>query len=334
MPKRIIFPRKGEVVLENFELPSLQAQDVRIRTRYSLMSIGTETTILNQRYDADTHFAERFKFPQLKTGMQAVGDVEEIGSHVKDLKIGDHVFMRMAHGSHQVIASSECSLIPDTVDLKEACWCGLAKTAFRAAWAGNYSSINQVLIIGAGAVGQMAVRWASAFGVESILINDLSSFRLEHAVHGGATATLSGNIKSHVERLTEVTHKNEIPVIVDTTGNPKVFQYALAAAPMFGRIVVLGDTGYPNRQCLDSNFMSKGLIIQAVHDSHNLGGWDQLSIDRKFFTHVIDGNFNLSGLITHEFSPEDCSEAYKFVQNSQENILGVLYNWNNDYQQF
>ena len=327
MPKRIIFPSKGKVVLEDFELPSLQAQDVRIRTRYSVMSIGTETTILNQRYDADSHFAERFTFPQLKTGVQAVGDVEEIGSHVKDLKIGDHVFMRMAHGSHQVIAASECSLIPDPIDLKEVCWCGLAKTAFRAAWAGNFSSINQVLIIGAGPVGQMAVRWASALGIQSILINDLSSFRLEHAVRGGATSTLSGPIESQVQHLAEINRIDEISTIVDTTGNSEVLQYALAAASMFGKIVVLGDTGYPDRQYLNSNFMSKGLIIQAVHDSHDLGGWDQQSIDRKFFSHLIEGDFNVSGLITHEFSPEDCTKAYKLAQNSKENVLGILYDW-------
>ena len=327
MPKRIIFPRKGEVVLEDLELPSLQAQDVRVRTRYSLMSIGTETTILNQRYEANTHFSERFRFPQLKTGVQAVGHVEGIGSEVNDLKIGDRIFMRMAHGSHQVVPASECSLIPDPIDLKQACWCGLAKTAFRAAWAGNFSSINQVLIIGAGPVGQMAVRWANALEIKSILINDLSSFRLEHAISGGATSTFSGAIKSQMMSLAEINRISEIPTIVDTTGNPEVLQYALAAAPMFGKIVMLGDTGYPNRQCLNSNFMSKGLILQAVHDSHDLGGWNQKSVDREFFTHLIRGDFNLSGLITHEFSPADCAKAYKLAQNNEENVLGILYDW-------
>ncbi|MEC7804478.1 MAG: hypothetical protein VX533_06480, partial [Pseudomonadota bacterium] len=67
MPKRIIFPKKGTVALETFELPELGSHDVRIRTQYSLMSIGTETTILNQKYDTDTHFARMFSFPQLQT---------------------------------------------------------------------------------------------------------------------------------------------------------------------------------------------------------------------------------------------------------------------------
>ena len=60
MPKRIIFPEKGKVAFETFDLPKLAVDDVRIRAHYSLMSIGTETIILNQKYDADTHFANMF----------------------------------------------------------------------------------------------------------------------------------------------------------------------------------------------------------------------------------------------------------------------------------
>ena len=70
MPQRIVFPEKGKVVLESFHLPSLGPGDVQVRTLYSLMSIGTETIILHQRYDPDTHFAKIFSFPQRKTGVQ------------------------------------------------------------------------------------------------------------------------------------------------------------------------------------------------------------------------------------------------------------------------
>ena len=59
------------------------------------------------------------------------------------------IFMRQAHGSHQVLPASACSLVPDEIDLKEACWCGLAKTALRAAWAGRFELGKDILIIGA-----------------------------------------------------------------------------------------------------------------------------------------------------------------------------------------
>ena len=70
MPRRIVFPEKGQVSLELYTLPQPAADEVLVRTLYSLVSIGTETIILHQRYDPGTHFADMFSFPQLKTGVQ------------------------------------------------------------------------------------------------------------------------------------------------------------------------------------------------------------------------------------------------------------------------
>ncbi len=118
MPKRIIFPEKGKVALQAFELAELAEDQVKICTHYSLMSIGTETIILNQKYDADTHFARMFSFPQLKTGVQAIGEVEEIGGAVSEFEPGDMIFMRQAHGSHQILPASPppVSLIPSDLN--------------------------------------------------------------------------------------------------------------------------------------------------------------------------------------------------------------------------
>ncbi len=63
--------------------------------------------------------------------------------------------------------------------------------------------------------------------------------------------------------------------MVDASGSPATFQPALAAAAHFGKIILLGDTGYPSRQCLSSELMTKGLTLQATHDSHDRDGWTQ-----------------------------------------------------------
>jgi 2-desacetyl-2-hydroxyethyl bacteriochlorophyllide A dehydrogenase len=327
MPSRIIFPKKGKVALETFEPPEPGPQDVRVRTQYSLMSIGTETIILHQRYDPDTHFANIFSFPQLKTGVQAIGEIEEVGSKVSELSVGDQIFMRMAHGSEQVLPAKSCTAIPANIDAKSACWCGLAKTAFRAAWAGPFESGSHILIIGAGPVGQMTVRWAKTVGAETIGVVDLSLFRLEHATRGGATMAINGDVAEHAKEIQKIGNGNEPSIIVDTTGNPSVFKHALSAAPMYGKVVLLGDTGYPGKQRLSSDVMTKGLTVQAVHDSHDRDGWTQRRIDKKFFKTVADGRFDLSGLITHEFSPEDCVEAYALADEQRDRVMGILFDW-------
>lgn len=327
MPTRIIFPQKGQVALQKYELPDPGPGEIKVCTLHSLMSIGTESIILKQRYDPDTHFAKMFSFPQLQTGVQAVGEAEELGKDVSEFKVGDHIYMRKAHGSHQVLAARDCSPIPEGIDLKSACWAGLAKTAYRAAWAGPFEPGHHLLIIGAGPVGQMTIRWAAIAQVDSIAVVDLSPARLEYARRGGATHLFNGDIAECLDEI-QALHGGAGPsIVVDITGNPTVFKHALTAAAQFGKVILLGDTGYPSRQCLSSDVMMKGLTIQATHESHDRDGWTQRRIDRLFFDLVHRGRFDLSGLITHEFFPRDCEQAYALACEQRERVMGILFNW-------
>ncbi len=327
MPRRIIFPEKGRVILQDFELPPPGPGELRVRTRYSLMSIGTESIILHQKYEPGTHFAKMFSFPQLKTGVQAVAEVEEVGEDVLEFRPGDSIYMRRAHGSHQVLSANDCSPIPAGIDLKSACWAGLAKTAYRAAWAGRFGPGQDVLIVGVGPVGQMATRWAVAAGSDSVAVIDLSLPRVNHAKAGGASHLINGDIAECLGEIQRINAGSGPSVVVDTSGNPSVLRCALAAAARFGKIILLGDTGYPSRQCLSSDVMTKGLTIQATHESHDRDGWTQGRIDRLFFGLVKRDRFNLSGLITHEFLPRECELAYTLAAEQTGDVMGILFDW-------
>ncbi len=327
MNRRIVFPAKGQVRLEPFEPRAPGATEIRVRSLYSLMSIGTETTILHAKYDPGTHFSARFSFPQLKTGVQAVAIVEELGPGVTEFEAGDHIFMRMAHTSHWTLDAAQCSRVPDGIDLKSACWCGLAKTAFRTAHAAPFTLGGAVLIVGAGPVGQMAVRWARCAGLARIAVVDLSELRLRLAERGGATDCHRGGLADLRDTLLDTSQGEGFELVVDTTGNPAVFAAALGVAAPFGKLVLLGDTGFPAQQSLTSDVMTKGLTIVATHDHHDRGGWTQRRIDELFFKLVHDGVFALDGLITHEFAPEDCAAAYALVSERREEAVGVLFDW-------
>jgi 2-desacetyl-2-hydroxyethyl bacteriochlorophyllide A dehydrogenase len=325
--RRIVFTAPGEVTLQSFELRAPGDGEVRVRSLHSLMSIGTELTILHGRYDPGTHFAARFGFPQLKTGVQTVAEVEAVGDGVTEFAPGDRIFMRMGHTSHWTLEAAACSPVPREVDSKTACWCGLAKTAFRAAHAAPFELGGAVLIIGAGPVGQMAIRWARAAGMRRIDVADLADLRLELADRGGATARHRGSLAELRAELLAGTAGEGFGLIVDTTGNPAVFAEALGVAARLGRLVLLGDTGYPSRQCLTSDVMTKGLTVVATHDHQDRGGWTQRRIDELFFELVCDGRFQLDGLITREFRPDDCIEAYALVTQRREEVVGVLFDW-------
>jgi 2-desacetyl-2-hydroxyethyl bacteriochlorophyllide A dehydrogenase len=330
MAKRIIFPQKSVVAVERFELAPPASHEVAVRTLYSLMSIGTEMTILHARYEADSHFAARFSFPQRKTGVQAVGEVIAAGAAVTEFQPGDRVFMRMAHTSHWTLDARLCSTVPAILDPKLACWCGLAKTAFRAAHAAPFELGGDVLVIGAGPVGQMAIRWAKSAGMAAITAIDVHPLRLALAARGGATRCFEGTIAAARDALFAQGGDAGFELVVDTTGDATVFPEALRIARQFGKVVLLGDTGYPSRQRLTSEVMTKGLTIVATHDHHDRGGWTQRRIDSLFFRLAASGSFPLEGLITHEFRPDDCEAAYALASNARGSTLGILFDWTRD----
>ncbi len=327
MPQRIVFPEPGKVELRSFELPRPGPQDLQLRTLHSLVSIGTECTLLHQRYERPSHFSKMFSFPQLKTGVQAVARIEAIGAEVRGFSIGQPVYIRQAHCSHATLPSKDCSPIPAGADLRQASWAGLAKTAYRAAWAGRFGPGQNVLIIGAGPVGQMAVRWAHVMKAESITLVDPCQSRLDMAALGGRVRGLCGEAAQCQEALAEIADGQGASGVVDSTGHPEVLGDALNAAGRYGKVILLGDTGYPSQQHLNSAMMSKGLTLQAVHESHDIDGWTQERIDSLFFDHLVSGQFQLQGLITHEFMPEDFERVYETACGDPRDVMGLLIGW-------
>ena len=198
------------------------------------------------------------RLAQLQTGVQTLGVVKAAGSQVAEFSPGDTVYLRTGHGSHQVVPASECSPVPDGLDLKQACWCGLAKTAFRAAWAGGFQAGTDVLVIGAGPVGQMVTRCAAA---------------------GGATELFCGNMVEQLPQIQLLNNGKGPSIVVDSTGSPATLQPALAVAARFGKVILLGDTGYPSRQCLSSDLMMKGLSLPPMIVMTGTAGPSALSMN-------------------------------------------------------
>ena len=325
MAKRIIFQEQGRVVLEDFTPPEPGPDEVLVRTLSSLISIGTETTVLHRNYDDDTHFARMFSFPQMQTGNQSIGIIEICGNDVAHLRPGDRVFIRKGHASHWTLPESACTPAPKETNIESAIWCGFAKIAFRAAEAAPFRLGGETLIVGAGPVGQMAARWALAAGMKRIVLCDLSSHRLSLAPEG--VKICSGLINDRREDLLSLCAGEGFESVVDSTGNPHAFQAALSLAAPLGKVVLLGDAGYPSQQCLTSDVMVKGVSIVGAHEELDRGGLTQPKIDALFFELTERRSFDPSGLITHVFSPHRYEEAYALASDRRDEAIGVMFAW-------
>ena len=327
--KRLVFTGKQEVQLDCFELAAPKEGEVRIRTHLSLMSTGTENIVFNRLFDPGTHWDGWVKYP-FYPGYCTVGTVEAVGAvgaAVEALNVGDRVAFRSGHCSHAVLSASECYKIPAGLPFENALWFALAKIAYHGAKAAAYQLGDTVLVIGAGPIGQMSIRWASAAAAASITVADAMPSRLALAQAGGASTVISGPIEDAREQVLAANGGKLPRVVVDSTGNEAVFSTAQALTASFGKIVLIGDTGRPCQQHLTPETLTRGLTITGVHDGHNTDEWNNATITQLFFTLAASGRFPLEGLNTHRFKPEQCVEAYATVNRDRASTMGVVFAW-------
>jgi 2-desacetyl-2-hydroxyethyl bacteriochlorophyllide A dehydrogenase len=326
--RRFVFTGKQQVQLEPFSPGEPSPGEVLVRLTLSLMSTGTENIAFNRLFEAGSHWDRWVKYP-FYPGYSAVGVVEAAGSDVTALKVGDRVATRCSHRSHAVRKEADCHLIPKEISDSEAVWFALAKIAFQGARAADYKMGDSVLIIGAGPIGQMSVRWACAAGAKSILVVDSIAGRLELARLGGASATISQPIADAREAVLAA-NGGELPrVVIDSTGSTPVFSAALGLAARFGTVVILGDTGTPSGQHLTSDVITRGLRIVGAHDSHNNEQWHDGTIVPLFFELAKSGRFALGKLTSHTFAPEACADAYGIANRDRASTMGIVFDWKN-----
>jgi len=325
-PRRLAFPEKQKVLLETFDPGPPAKGQVRVRTEVSLMSTGTENIVYNRLFDPGTHWDSWVKYP-FYPGYCSVGIVEEVGEGVETLKIGDRVASRIGHRSHGVINEAGGYPVPASIPSEQATWFGLAKIAFMGVKVAGYYVGDSCLIIGAGPIGQMSLRWASAAGLTSIIVVDTAAHRMPLAKAGGATATITESIDKARDAVLQAGGGKLPRVVIDSTGNPVVFAAALSLAEKFGTVVVLGDTGQPARQTLTPDVIRNGLTIVGAHDGHNTAQWTEPVVAKMLFNLVVTGRFSLEGLTSHVFKPEQCSEAYETANRDRSSTMGILFDW-------
>ncbi len=288
--RRLVFLGKQQVAHESFDPGAPAAAEVRIQTRLSLMSTGTENIVFNRLFDSGTHWDNWVKYP-FYPGYAAVGVVEAVGPGVETLRVGDRVAFRVGHCSHAVVKAAACFPIPASVPFDQAVWFSLAKIGFHGA------------------------RAAAA------------SHRIPLAKAGGATATVTASIGQAREAILQAGAGKLPRVVVDTTGNAEVFAAALSLVRDRGTVVVLGDTGQPTKQTLSSDFIVRGLTLVGAHDMHNTAEWTDATITQLFFSLVASGRFPLAGLNSHVFKPEQCDEAYATANRNRATTMGIVFDW-------
>ena len=266
--------RTGELSLLEVPSPGLKKGFVLVRTQASLVSVGTERSmmdlarksllgkamarpdlvkqVLNKIRTDGLGEAYRQAMGRLDTpiplGNSAAGIVAGIGDGVEGFSVGDRVACSgSGYASHSEIISVPHTLtvrIPDGVDDEAASFVTLGSIAMHGIRTANLTFGERVVVLGLGLLGQLAVQILNASGCRVIGL-DIDARKAELALaHGAHAAAVIGrdDVSSAVRHFTNGEGADAVLIFASTESNDPI-ELAAEVSRERGRIVVPGLVG-------------------------------------------------------------------------------------------
>ncbi|MFT4848131.1 MAG: NADPH:quinone reductase-like Zn-dependent oxidoreductase [Sediminicola sp.] len=313
--------RKAEVLWHNKEtswiepqlLPELKKGQILVRAIYSMISQGTERTVITQPLSEDA--AQKMSVPYLQGSLvdsftYGYSIVGEVISGSKTL-IGKYVHLMHPHQDFLIAAEEDIFIIPDHITLKEATLASNIETAINAVWDAEISIGDRVLIYGYGTIGALIANIVRNIPGVKCEVNEIDVVRRQlHLQHGIS-------MKSNTD----------YDVAFNTTANNKALQEAITITRQEGKIIEL--SWYGNKDTIlnlgaDFHYGRKQIISSQVSQipHRKKSNWDYRS--RKELCFRLLAELDLNHLITKEVPFKDTPSFYHSLRQGEKNHLGIV----------
>jgi polar amino acid transport system substrate-binding protein len=241
--------RTGELAIVDVTPPRAPTGGILVHTAASLISSGTERTIIDlarksllekarERPDLVKKVIEKAKregplaaFDAVRSkldnpiplGYSLSGTVAEVGRETKGFKRGDRVACAGAgyanHAETNAVPQNLAVRVPDEVSDEEASFVTVSAIALHGVRLTSPTLGNVIAVIGLGLIGQLAVSFLAAHGCEVIAI-DTDRAKVDRAVSRGAIAGGMPGSDDCVEIVRGVSHGHGADAVVIAASSP------------------------------------------------------------------------------------------------------------------
>ena len=330
MNRAVVFPKPHEVLIEERPHPEPAPGEVVVRASATLISPGTELTILRGAYETDSAWGAYGRFP-FTPGYSSVGIVESVGEGLEHDLVGRTVASYAPHALYSSVPTAILRLVPPEIPREQATLFTLAETTMNGVRRSRLAWGETVTIYGAGLLGQLTARLALLAGARWVFVVDVSSFRLgllpssKRVVAVDAART---NPAAAVREFVEA-----VDVVFELTGDPELIPGELEVLRQQGRFVVLSS---PRGAGTLFNFHdlcnSPSIEIIGAHADSSPpvatpdNPWTRPRHTELFFDLVLAGELDVAPLITSVVGYQEAPAAYQRLLGSTDE-LGVVLDW-------
>jgi len=161
---------------------------------------------------------------------------------------------------------------------------------------------EDVLITGAGPIGQMAVAVCRHAGARHVVATDIRENRLEIARRMGASRAVEPGEESLRSVMSELGMTEGFDVALEMSGHPGAITDVFSVVNHGGSVALLGLFGQPAAVDLNQAIL-KGLTITGIYGREMFETWYKA-------TAMLDSGLDVSPVITHVFPLDRFEEAF------------------------
>lgn len=293
--KAAVMMEPGKIEMVEKDIPSIKENELLIKIKH----VGI--------CGSDVHYYEHGKIGDFVVekpiilGHECAGEVVEVGSSVKSLKIGDLVALEpgIPCGKCEFCKTGRYNLCPDVVfmatppydgafveyiaypedmcfklpkgmDTVEGALIEPLAVGFHAANQADAHIGQSAVVLGAGCIGLVTLMALLARGVKEVYMVDLIDVRLQKAVEVGAKKVFNAKEVDAVEEIMQITNGQGVDMVFETAGSKVATQQTADLVKRGGKVVLVGMAANPVIEYDLGKLLAKEASLNTIFRYRNI----------------------------------------------------------------
>ncbi len=206
--------------------------------------------------------------------------------------------------------------LPASISLDQAAMIEPVSVAVHALRRGGEIAGKKVLVLGAGTIGNLVGQSARAMGAASVMITDISAYKLEMARSVGLEHAIQTQQEDLGDAIQRVFGPDKADLILECVGAQDTITQAVANARKGSTIVVVGVFG------------KKPVVDLGLVQDRELNVLGTLMYQKTDYEKAIElvaqDLVHLDPLITHRFQFDQYLDAYQAIEESGGKYMKVM----------
>ncbi len=315
--QNIVFTEPNVTKLVTEPVPTPGDGQVLVKLCVSAISSGTERANLSgcKTVGVGIKDEDAPKFPR-RGGYSSAGIVEQVGSAVTSVKVGDRVAVIWGTHNQYVVAPEENVFQLGDVSFEDAALVHIAAFPLAAIRKCRLELGESAVVMGLGVLGLAAVALLRTAGATPVIAVDPDPVKREKALQCGADVALDPYAEDFAETAKAVTNGGA-NVGIEVTGIGAGLDGILDCMAPFGRVALLGCTR--NRDFTIDYYRKvhgPGITLIGAHTFARpkiesfAGWWTQRDDVESLIRLVATNRLNLASMVDEIHSPVDAEQVY------------------------